>query len=66
MDIEGQIGDLTKRIIVLEGNLAECKDRYDQLTGKLRRTANQKRNNNPDDGDEFLSNYGKVNKPFWE
>jgi len=48
MDIERQIADLTKRIVYLENELSDYKNRYEQLIGVLRKKSNEQRmNQNP-------------------
>ena len=52
-----EVGELEMRIIDLETELSMIRERYDSLTGKLRKISNDKRNN-VDNGDDFLRNYG--------
>jgi len=52
---------LEKEYEVLERAYTELKDRYDQLCSKLKRNANDTRN----EGDAFLSSYARDRAGPW-
>jgi|APSaa5957512493_1039668.scaffolds.fasta_scaffold95294_2 hypothetical protein len=56
-----EVGELEMRIIDLETELSMIRERYDSMCGKVRTNANDKRN----EGDHFLSSYGKDRNGPW-